>query len=114
MLFQKLRPFALASLLLLVCGALALAQPNNPPAFPNNPNNAAVPAGAFAFVCACWAIAALVWIALVVAICMFVYKDAKARGADPMLWLILCIFTNWIGLVIWLIVRPPLGGAPRD
>ena len=43
---------------------------------------------------------------------MFVYKDAKARGTDPLLWLILCFFTTWIGLIIWLIVRPPLGGAP--
>ena len=114
MLFQKLRPFALAFLLLLVCGALALAQqPNNPPAFPNGANDAAVPAGAFAAVCACWGVAVLVGIAIEVAILVFVYRDAKARGADPMLWMILCFFTNWIGLVVWLIVRPPLGG-PRD
>ncbi len=111
MLFQKLRPFALASLLLLVCGALALAQQNNPPNFP--PEAGAAAGGAIALYCACVGIAVLIGVAVEVAILVFVYRDAKARGADPMLWMILCFFTNWIGLVIWLIVRPPLGG-PRD
>lgn len=110
MLFQKLRPFALASLLLLVCGTFALAQvqPNNAPNLPPEAG------GAIAVWCACVGIAVLVSIAIEVAILMFVYKDAKARGTDPLLWLILCFFTTWIGLIIWLIVRPPLGGAPRD
>jgi len=106
-LFQKLRPFALALLLLLVCGALALAQP------PNNPNLPPEAGGAAIMSCVCAGIAALVAIAIEVAILMFVYKDAKARGTDPLLWMILCFFTTWIGLIIWLIVRPPLGGGPR-
>ena len=63
-------------------------------------------------VCVCWAIAVLVGLAIQVAILVFVYKDAKKRGAEPMLWLVLVFFTGLIGLIIWLIVRPPLQGPP--
>ena len=106
MLLQRLRPFALAFLMLLLCGTLALAQPNNPPLTDDQAN--AVGGGAVAMVCVCWAIAVLIGLAIQVAILVFVYKDAKARGAEPMLWMILCFFTGLIGLIIWLIVRPPL------
>ena len=110
MLFQKLRPFAFAFFLLLMCGTLALAQPANPPLTDEQANAAA--GGAIVFVCVCWAIAVAVGLAIQIAILVFVYKDAKARGTEPMLWLILVFFTGLIGLIIWLIVRPPIGGAP--
>ncbi|MBV1821274.1 zinc ribbon domain-containing protein [Clostridium cochlearium] len=36
----------------------------------------------------------------------FVYYDAKSRGMDPWLWLLVVIFVpNFIGLIIYLIVR---------
>ena len=52
-------------------------------------------------------------LAINIAILIWVYKDAQARGAEPMLWLILVFFTGLIGLIIWLCVRPPLGGPPQ-
>lgn len=107
---QRLRPFALAFLMLLLCGTLALAQPANPPLTDEQAN--AVGGGAVVMVCVCWAIAVLVGLAIQVAILVFVYKDAKKRGAEPMLWLVLVFFTGLIGLIIWLIVRPPLQGPP--
>lgn len=107
---QKLRPFALAFFMLLLCGTFALAQANNPPMTDDQANAAAgtAAAGVGLFGCVCGLLALAVGIAIEVAILMFVYKDAKARGTDPMLWLVLCFFTTWIGLIIWLVVRPPL------
>ncbi len=43
------------------------------------------------------------WIALLV----FVVRDAKNRGTEnPVLWLILILFTHVIGLIIYFLVRP--------
>ena len=61
-------------------------------------------AGCLGVIC----VVGLVILAINIAILIWVYKDAQARGADPMLWLILVFFTGLIGLIIWLVVRPPL------
>ena len=39
-----------------------------------------------------------------------VYRDAEKRGSSGALWLIIVIFTGIIGLIIWLVIRPPIGG----
>ncbi|KXA96868.1 hypothetical protein AKJ37_04245 [candidate division MSBL1 archaeon SCGC-AAA259I09] len=39
-------------------------------------------------------------------LCIWVYKDAKARGEEAVLWLIVVLITNVVGLIIWLVVRP--------
>ena len=44
----------------------------------------------------------IIWIILAV----WVYKDAKARGENAVLWLLIVLITGIIGLIIWLIVRP--------
>ena len=106
MLLQKMRPFALAFLMLLLFGTLALAQPNNPPLTDEQATTGLAVGGGF--FCVCFIIAALIGFAINIAILVFVYKDAQARGAEPMLWLILVFFTHLVGLIIWLIVRPPL------
>ncbi len=41
-------------------------------------------------------------------ILVWVYKDAKKRGANGALWIIIILFTGIIGLIIWLVVRPPI------
>jgi len=47
-------------------------------------------------------------IALVIYLAIWVSKDAKARGVDnPTLWVLLIIFTNLLGLIIYLCIRPP-------
>jgi len=49
----------------------------------------------------------VVWILVAI----WVYKDAKKRKADnPVLWLIIVIFGGLIGILIWLAIRPPIGG----
>jgi uncharacterized membrane protein YhaH (DUF805 family) len=109
-LFQKMRPFALAFLLMLVFGTLALAQAaqaaNNPPITDDQANATGLAAGGIG--CVCVLIFVLAMLAVNIAILVWVYKDAQARGAEPMLWLVLVFFTHLVGLIIWLIVRPPL------
>lgn len=64
--------------------------------------------------CACLVIWLLVMLAIVavwIAICVWVYRDATRRGAEnAVLWLLLVIITGLIGLIIYLIVRP---GKPQ-
>jgi predicted nucleic acid-binding Zn ribbon protein len=47
-------------------------------------------------------------------IAIWVYKDAEKRGSSGALWLIIVLFTGIIGLIIWLVVRPPVGGKPQQ
>lgn len=64
----------------------------------------------------------IVIVPLIIAIlaCIWIYKDAEKRGKQGVLWVILLIlatlFLNIIGfiiiIVIWLAIRPPIGGAP--
>ena len=50
---------------------------------------------------------AVVWIGLVIALLVWVAKDAKARGLDnSILWMVLVMFTSLLGLVIYLLSRP--------
>jgi hypothetical protein len=45
-------------------------------------------------------------------IAIWVYKDAEKRGTSGVLWLIIVLFTGIIGLIVWLVIRPPIGGEP--
>ena len=49
----------------------------------------------------------LVSIIIVVLIGLWIYRDAESRGENGVLWLIIVFFLNIIGLIIWLLVRPP-------
>ena len=63
-------------------------------------------------------------VSLVIAIlaCIWIYKDAEKRGKQGILWVLLLIlatiFLNIIGLVIvivvWLVIRPPIGGEKKE
>ncbi len=44
----------------------------------------------------------LIWLAVLI----WVYKDAKRRGKSGLLWFLVVLFLNILGLIIWLIVRP--------
>lgn len=46
------------------------------------------------------------WFVIAILICVWVYRDAKARGENAALWLIIVLLFGIIGLIIWLIVRP--------
>ena len=66
----------------------------------------------------------IIVVALVIAIlaCIWIYKDAEKRGKQGILWVLLLIlatiFLNIIGLVIvivvWLVIRPPIGGEKKE
>ena len=54
----------------------------------------------------------VIWLIIALLIAIWVYKDAEKRGSSGVLWLIIVIIAGIIGLIIWLVVRPPIGGAP--
>lgn len=56
--------------------------------------------GAFCFV---YVIIFIIWIGIGV----WMYRDAEKRGKSGALWLIIGLLFGIIGLIIWLIVRPP-------
>ena len=58
-------------------------------------------------------IIAVVWIIFIV-IAIWVYRDAEKRGSNGVLWLIIVIITGIIGIIIWLVVRPPIGGKKPE
>lgn len=46
------------------------------------------------------------WLIISVIIAVWVYEDAKERGENAALWLLIVILTGLLGLIVWLIVRP--------
>lgn len=54
----------------------------------------------------------LVWFIICILIAVWVYRDAEKRGKSGVLWLIVVILLGLIGIIIWLIVRPPIQQAP--
>ena len=40
-------------------------------------------------------------------LCVWVYRDAQKRGMNGVLWLIIVLIANIIGLIVYLIVREP-------
>jgi len=57
--------------------------------------------------CIVWAI---IWLIIWILVGIWVYKDAEKRGKSGVLWLILVILLGIIGIIIWLVIRPPIGG----
>ena len=70
-------------------------------------NDAAAAAGIFGIMC----IIPIIWFIIGILIAIWVYKDAEKRGSSGILWLIIVLLTGIIGLIIWLVVRPPIGGG---
>lgn len=94
--------FSLASWTPLLSAALFL-QVND-----NNGGGAAVAGSACAGIGCFGAVVVMVGVLVVnVLILMWVKKDAEARGMEnPLLWVIIVLFTGLIGLIIYLLVRP--------
>jgi hypothetical protein len=88
-------------------------QSSSPPSY--SPYGAAVPMATTGVSC-CGAVAGLylfvilfmlAGVGLVIYLAIWVNKDAKARGMDnPTLWVLLIVFTQLLGLIIYLCVRP--------
>jgi len=43
-------------------------------------------------------------------IAYWVYKDAKKRGENGVLWALLVVVGGLIVFIIWFVIRPPIGG----
>jgi RsiW-degrading membrane proteinase PrsW (M82 family) len=60
-------------------------------------------------------IVGLVILVINILLLIWVYKDAKARGQNAVLWLILTFFFGIVALIVWLIIRPKekVGEGPK-
>lgn len=47
----------------------------------------------------------VLWFLASILICLWVYRDAKSRRMDPVLWILIILVANFMGLIIYLIVR---------
>lgn len=56
--------------------------------------------------CIVFALVFLLWIFVLV----WVYRDAKRRGKSGVLWVLVVLFLGLLGLIIWVLIRPPLSG----
>ena len=55
----------------------------------------------------------IIFLALSVALLVWVARDAKARGMDSaILWMLLVFFLNLLGLIIYLLARPQCNLVP--
>ena len=43
--------------------------------------------------------------AIQIAIAIWVYRDAKKRGEDALLWLLIVLLTGLIGLIVYVLIR---------
>jgi len=109
---MSIRAAAIAALLLLATADNVLAQvgPQN-----QRRNQQADPDAAAAAVggMICVGVAVVIGIALKVLIIVFIITDARKRGMDPTLYVLIEIFVGIIGLIVYLCVREPLVSEPR-
>ena len=63
-----------------------------------------------ALICVVYIVIFIVW--LMVAI--WVYRDANSRGENGVLWLLIVLVSGLIGLIIWFVIRPPIGGRKSE
>jgi TctA family transporter len=47
----------------------------------------------------------VVWFIVAILLCIWVYRDAKSRGMNGALWLIIVLIAGIIGLIIYIVVR---------
>jgi hypothetical protein len=76
-----------------------------PKANNGNAGDAAAIAGGMMCV---FGVAILIGLGIKIFIILFIVSDAKKRGMDPTIWVILEIFVGLIGLIVYLCVREPL------
>jgi thiol:disulfide interchange protein len=51
---------------------------------------------------------AIAWFVVALLIAVWLYKDAEKRGQSGVLWLIIALIAGIFGLIVWLLVRPPI------
>lgn len=102
----KIAIFLTVSILFTSLATIAIAQ-DNP--WDNTWNDEAA-AGFLGLGLLCCILAFLMPIIIGLLIGIWVYKDAEKRGKSGAIWLIINILLPLLGLIIWLVVRPPIGG----
>jgi hypothetical protein len=45
------------------------------------------------------------WFAVGILICLWVYNDAKSRGMEGAIWVLIVLVANVLGLIVYLIIR---------
>jgi hypothetical protein len=62
---------------------------------------------------ACVAVVVLAEVAMKAAVIWYVLRDAPRRGMDPLPWVIVAVFAELIGLIVYLCVRQPVKEPDR-
>jgi hypothetical protein len=76
-------------------------------ASPTSAGDAAGGAAAGLAALGCGVLPCIIWVAIIIGMAVFVYKDAKKRGMDnAVLLTILTVVTGPLGLIIYLVMRP--------
>jgi len=55
-----------------------------------------------------------IWFIIWILVSLWVKKDAGERGKNGIKWFSIVFLTGFIGLIIWLIIRPPIGGEKKE
>lgn len=98
---KKLSVFMLIGLMFLILtSAIVSAQ------YEWTPGGEAAFLGLSTVCCISIAIPWIIWLVLAI----WTYKDAEKRGKSGILWFLIVLILGIIGLIIWLVVRPPIGG----
>lgn len=103
---KKLPIVVLASMLMVVLLSFAVQAQDNPWDYGDE-----AAAGMFGLGLVC-CIVPVIWFVICIVLAIWVYKDAEKRGSSGALWLVIFLLAGFIGLIIWLIIRPPIGGDP--
>jgi hypothetical protein len=106
---DKLKKLSIIGLVIIVLsiGISNTVAATNPYGFDYSPE---VFAGLSALVCGVIVVVFIIFLLIAI----WVYRDAEKRGSSGVLWLLLVLITGIIGLIIWLVVRPPIGGKPKQ
>ena len=92
--------------LVLFLGIVETAVAQGPPRANGAQQAGANGAAAGAFICICLAV--LAGLAIKIGIIVFIVSDARKRGMDPTIYVLLEIFVGIIGLIVYLCSREPL------
>lgn len=59
---------------------------------------------------------AAIYFAIGIILCVWVYRDARSRGMDGTLWVIIVLIANILGLIVYLVVRKDrtIATMPRE
>jgi len=56
----------------------------------------------------------LIWFIIWIAVGFWAKKDAEERGTNGIKWFSIVFLLGFIGLIIWLIIRSPIGGEKKE